>query len=142
MLKRSLLIALLFGLAGAVPASAQYAARRNGDDVQLEDVKNKTVVTIRPKSGNLGSEMKVNGQSVLGTQGIPVLAPWANRLDEQAFWANGKKYAFDMTLGNVNGAIPIHGFLRAAQWEVVEVKATVSPHGSRAGWTSTSSRCS
>ena len=123
MLKRTLLLALLVGFAGAVPASAQYAARRNGDDVQLEDIKTKTVVTIRPKSGNLGSEMKVNGQSVLGTQGIPVLAPWANRLDEQAFWANGKKYAFDMTLGNVNGAIPIHGFLRAAQWEVVEVKA-------------------
>ena len=51
-------------------------------------------------------------------------APWANRLDEQAFYANGKKYAFDMELGNVRGAHPIHGFLSAAsQWEIVEAKA-------------------
>ena len=39
------------------------------------------------------------------------MGPWINRLDEQAFYANGKRYAFDMTLGNVRGAIPIHGFM-------------------------------
>jgi len=107
-----------------VPASAQYAARRNGDDVQLEDVKNKTVVTIRPKSGNLGSEMKVNGQSVLGTQGIPVLAPWANRLDQNAFWANGKKYLLNPGLETVhydNNHLPIHGLLDKAVWTVTSI---------------------
>src|SRR5207249_7019315 len=108
MLKYFSALAVVFAMAS--PAAAQYAARRNGDDVQLEDVKNKTLITIKPTSGNLASEMKVNGQDVLRAQGIPVLAPWANRLDEQAFWANGKKYAFDMALGNVTGAIPIHGF--------------------------------
>src|SRR5206468_3713122 len=46
-----------------------------------------------------------------------------NRLDEQAFYANGKRYAFDMQLGNVRGARPIHGFLAAAKWEVVEARA-------------------
>ena len=46
-----------------------------------------------------------------GLSGIPFMGPWANRLDEQAFYANGKRYAFDMELGNVRGAIPIHGFL-------------------------------
>jgi aldose 1-epimerase len=52
------------------------------------------------------------------------MAPWANRLDEQAFYANGRKYLFNMELGNVKGAHPIHGFLSAAsQWEVVEAKA-------------------
>ena len=55
--------------------------------------------------------------------GIPFLGPWANRLDEQAFYANGKRYAFDMDLGNVRGAIPIHGFLSTAQWQLVEAKA-------------------
>jgi aldose 1-epimerase len=56
--------------------------------------------------------------------GNPFLGPWANRLDEQAFYANGKRYAFDMSLGNVRGAIPIHGFLTFNnQWKVVEVKA-------------------
>jgi aldose 1-epimerase len=45
-------------------------------------------------------------------------------LDEQAFYANGKRYAFDMELGNVTGAIPIHGFMsRTDQWQVVEAKS-------------------
>src|SRR5205807_39562 len=56
--------------------------------------------------------------------GIPFVGPWANRLDEQAFYANGRKYAFDMTLGNVGGEIPIHGFLSTTdRWRVVEAKA-------------------
>jgi aldose 1-epimerase len=59
-----------------------------------------------------------------GLSGSPFLGPWANRLDEQAFYANGKKYAFDMELGNVRGAHPIHGFLSyASEWQVVDAKA-------------------
>ena len=59
-----------------------------------------------------------------GFNGIPFLGPWANRLDEQAFYANGQRYAFDMQLGNVRGAIPIHGLLTTTnQWQVIEVKA-------------------
>src|SRR5262249_1313241 len=55
--------------------------------------------------------------------GIPFLGPWANRLDEQAFYANGKRYAFDMELGNVRGAIPIHGFLTTnSHWRLTDVK--------------------
>jgi hypothetical protein len=45
-------------------------------------------------------------------------------LDEPAFHANGRRYAFDMELGNVRRQNPIHGLLsRAAGWEVVEVEA-------------------
>ncbi len=133
---------LAFGVVGmmmSVPAHAQqYEARRNGDIVQLEDKKNQTAVAIITSVGNMAYEMKVKGQNILrfpyasvddfrakpaGLHGIPLLAPWANRLDEQAFYANGKRYAFDMQLGNVNGAIPIHGFMsRTDQWQVVEVK--------------------
>jgi aldose 1-epimerase len=40
-----------------------------------------------------------------GSIGIPFLAPWADRLDEQAFYANGRRHAFDMTLGNIRGAM-------------------------------------
>jgi len=58
-----------------------------------------------------------------GLAGIPFLGPWANRLDDQAFYANGKKYIFNMSLGNVRGEIPIHGFLTQAPWDVVELKA-------------------
>ena len=34
-----------------------------------------------------------------GLSGMPLLAPFANRLDETAFYANGKKYNFDLELG-------------------------------------------
>ena len=140
MLTRTFALASLLCVAISIPAAAQqYAARRSGDIVQLEDAKNQTVVSIITSIGNMAYEMKVKGQNVLrfpfasidefkarpaGLHGIPLLMPWANRLDEQAFYANGKKYAFDMQLGNVTGAIPIHGFMsRTDQWQVVEVKA-------------------
>jgi aldose 1-epimerase len=116
--------ALIVVLAMASPAAAQYAVRRNGDIVELEDTKNNTVVSINVPGGNHTDAMKVNGHDVLRPQGIPFLAPWANRLDEQAFWANGKRYAFDMDLGNVRGANPSQGFLgRSDQWQVVELKS-------------------
>ncbi len=91
-----------------------------------------------PSVGNIAFEMTVKGQNVLrwphesvdqfkakpSLSGIPFMGPWANRLDEQAFYANGKRYAFDMELGNVRGAIPIHGFLSSTnQWKVVEAKS-------------------
>jgi aldose 1-epimerase len=137
--KRSLTMAVLLIMAVSMPARAQqYSARRNGDIVTLEDTKNQTVVNIITSIGNIAYEMKVKGQNALrfpfasvddfrarpGLHGIPFLSPWANRLDEQAFYANGKRYAFDMELGNVTGAIPIHGFMsRTDQWQVVEVKS-------------------
>ena len=119
----------------------QYSARHNGDIVRLEDGRSETMVSIIPSAGNLTVEMRVNGQNVLRfpyesvedyksrgggstSMGIPFLAPWADRLDEQAFYANGKRYAFDMSLGNVRGANPIHGFLSSTnQWRVIDVKA-------------------
>src|SRR5439155_23021547 len=126
-------------MAATSPASApQYAARHTGEVVQLEDMKSQTVVSTVPSVGNIAYSMKVNGQDVIrwpyasvedfkarpGLSGIPFLSPWANRLDEQAFYANGKRYAFDMELGNVRGAIPSHGFLTTNdQWQVVDGKA-------------------
>jgi len=86
--------------------------------------------------------MKVRGQDVLRwpsasvedfkarpmLSGIPFLGPWANRLDQQAFYANGRKYAFDMELGNVRGAIPIHGCLSTTDlWEGIEVNPDATP---------------
>ncbi len=124
---------------GAASADAQpYSARQDGDVVRLTDAKNQIAVGVVPSVGNIAFEMTVKGQNVLrfpygsiddfrkkpGLNGIPFMGPWANRLDEQAFYANGRRYAFDMTLGNVRGAIPIHGFLSTTdQWKVVEVKA-------------------
>jgi aldose 1-epimerase len=124
-----------------VPAFAQYSARREGEVVRLEDASSQTVVSVMPSHGNSAFEMTVRGKKVLrfpfasveeykggrGMSGIPFLAPWANRLDELAFYANGKKYSFNLELGNVRAGQnnhPMHGFLTAAtQWTVLEAKA-------------------
>jgi aldose 1-epimerase len=122
---------------------AQYSVHRDGGIVRLEDSRTQTVVSILPSRGNSAFQMKVKGKDVLrfpyasvdeylkgpsrGMSGIPFLAPWANRLDEPAFYANGKKYTFNLELGNVRpnqNHIPIHGFLtNAAEWQVLEAKS-------------------
>jgi len=119
-------------------AQAAYQAEQVGRVVRLTDTGTDTVVSFAPSVGNTAFEMRVKGQNVLyfplesideyrrGLRGIPFLAPWANRLDEPAFYANGRRYAFDLELGNVDvrGGMPIHGLLaRAEGWEVVEVEA-------------------
>jgi aldose 1-epimerase len=136
---RASILVCLISFALCAPAAAQpYAARRDADVVHLEDARTRTSVAIAVSVGNIAFEMKVNGANVLwwpyssveefkarpAQSGIPFLGPWANRLDEQAFYANGTRYAFDMTLGNVRGAIPIHGFLTTnPHWQLVEAKA-------------------
>lgn len=134
----AIILALLAVFTTANATAQPYSATQDGDVVRLRDAKHQIVVGIVPSVGNVAFEMTVKGQNVLrfpyasvddfrrkpGLNGIPFMGPWANRLDEQAFYANGKRYAFDMELGNVRGAIPIHGFLSSTnQWKVVEAKA-------------------
>ena len=103
-----------------VLVAATLSATQSGV-IELVDIATETTVSIDPAAGHRVSAMTVKGHNVLTAQGIPFLAPWANRLDEQAFYANGKRYAFDMELGNVRGPIPIHGLLqRASEWQVVQ----------------------
>jgi aldose 1-epimerase len=97
-------------------------------------------VVIAPEAGNTVVDMRAAGEPIVyfpyasveeyrasgRLAGIPFLAPWANRLDEPAFYANGRRYAFDMTLGNVHGEIPIHGFLRTVPWQRIAVESSAS----------------
>jgi len=116
-----------------------YAVSRTGDGlVTLSDTRSAIVVRVLTTASN-AYQVTVNGQDVIrrtwttldeirgrmGLNGVPLLWPYANRLDEQAFYANGQKYSFDAGLGNTGrGAIPIHGFLTGADaWKVVEAKA-------------------
>ena len=116
----------------------QYSAHQKGDVIELRDGKHDVSVSIVPSVGNIAFDMTVKGQKILrwpyksveefkakpSMTAIPFMGPWANRLDEQAFYANGQRYPFDMELGNVRGAIPIHGFLTTTdRWTVVEAKA-------------------
>src|SRR5688572_11725689 len=95
---------LLAVLAVAAPASAQrYSAVQQGGVVTLTDRGTDTVVSVVPSVGNIATEMRVKGHNVLrfphaslaefkarpGATGIPFMGPWANRLDEPAFYANG-----------------------------------------------------
>jgi aldose 1-epimerase len=130
-------IAVLLSVAADAQAQARYSAKQTGDIVQLRDSRTDTTVSVMTTVSN-AYEMVVKGQNLIrmpfatvddfrarpGLNGIPLLAPFANRLDEPAFYANGKKYNFDMELGNVRGTIPIHGFLsNTKDWKLVEAKA-------------------
>ena len=131
-----LVLSLLLAFPAAAPFQ-QYSVQRTDDVIKLQDAAAQTTVSIVPVVGNVAFEMTVKGTNILrfpyasleefkkkpGLNAIPFLGPWANRLDEQAFYANGKKYAFNMELGNVRGNHPIHGFLSSAPWQVVEAKA-------------------
>lgn len=133
---------LVLTLVSAMPAAAQrYAVDRNGEVVRLTDHATDAVVEIVPGVGNIATAFRVKGHNVLryqhaslddfrarpGATGIPFMGPWAGRLDEQAFHANGRRFAFDMTLGNVRGDVPIHGFITTTPaWTVVETVATAT----------------
>ena len=128
----------VFVLAAAPAFAQRYSSQQSPDVVRLHDANTDTVVSILTTVGNIAFEMTVKGQNVLywpyrsidefkerpGMSGVPFVGPWIDRLDEQAFFANGRKYAFDMQLGNVRGEMPIHGFVTTTdQWKVVEAGA-------------------
>ena len=135
------LFALLLTLA-VVTLAQNYTARRTSAQgvavIRLADAAKGVEVSVLPSIGNRVSEMKVHGKNILyfpstdlaelqkkpDLSGVPFLAPWANRLNDESFWANGKKYTFNMTLGNVRGPVPIHGLLANSDlWEVMDVGA-------------------
>jgi aldose 1-epimerase len=134
-----LILALTTALAdvAALPAAAQrYVAKRDGDVVALADTAAKMNVAVVTSMGKAW-KIQVNGQNLVrtsasleafkansGLNGMPLLAPFANRLDETAFYANGQKYNFDLELGNVRGPIPGTGFVNGSKaWQLVDFKA-------------------
>jgi aldose 1-epimerase len=90
--------------------AANYTAQRVTVDglevIRLTDENHKAQVSIVPAVGNNAYEFKVNGKNVMWFpqssladykakpvfSGNPFLAPWANRLDHDGFYANGKHY--------------------------------------------------
>lgn len=132
------IVALLCATGSTAAAQGRYTATRTGDIVELQDTQAKIVLSVVTTVNNAYG-LTVNGHEVIrqtfasldnfrerpGLDGIPLLWPYANRLDEQAFYANGQKYTFDPGLGNTGrGAIPIHGFvMNAREWQLVEARA-------------------
>lgn len=132
------LLVLLFAI---MPADAQYSATRQGEVIRLQERKTGLTVSILPAVGNIAYEMKAGGKNVFWFPfsspedfqkkptlcGNPLLAPWANRLDENGFYANGKKYLLNLGLGNVRldgFQHPIHGLVvYSSDWQVRELRA-------------------
>ncbi len=125
----------------AQPYSAEATTADGIGVVRLSDQAAGAVVSIVPSVGNNSYEMLVNGKNVFyfpysslaefaakpRLSANPFLAPWANRIDENAFYFNGKKYQLNPELGNVRtdrNGLPIHGLLQfASEWEVTSVEA-------------------
>jgi aldose 1-epimerase len=140
---RSHIVFGVLGLSLSITSFAQnYTASQVAEQgvgiVRLTDAANGVEVSIVPSIGNRAYQMKVHGQNILHfssadvadyqktpkLSGIPLLAPWADLLNEPGFWANGKHYLFNMSLGNVRGQMPIHGLLTTSPyWKVNEVSA-------------------
>jgi len=117
--------------------------------VQLSDSAHHLEVSIAPSIGNMAYEIKAAGKNILWFPYhgpaemrddprpqfccVPFLAPWANRIDGDSYWANGKKYLLNPDLGNLrrdNHQKPIHGLLNFSPlWTVVAVEADA-----RAAW--------
>jgi aldose 1-epimerase len=125
--------------------AANYSAQRVTVDgfevVRLTDESHKAQVSIAPALGNNAYEFRVNGKNIMWFpqasladykakptfSGNPLLAPWANRLDHDGFYANGKHYVLNPHLNNYrrDGAKqPIHGLVTyASEWKVTKVSA-------------------
>jgi len=125
--------------------AASYTAQKmvvDGTDVvRLTDAARATEVSIALAMGNNSYEMKVNGTNAFwmpftnlaewrakpSFAGNPFLAPWANRLGEDAFHANGKKYLINRGLGNIrpdNNGKAIHGLLMySSAWKLASLEA-------------------
>jgi aldose 1-epimerase len=134
--QRLALAVILVGLWTTPALAERYTVKRDGDVVELTDTAAQMNVSVVWTMSNAW-RVQVKGRDLVrasatladfearpGLNGVPFLAPFANRLDETAFYANGKKYNFDLELGNVRGPIPSTGFVNGSKaWQLVEAKA-------------------
>jgi aldose 1-epimerase len=128
-------------------STSSYTAEKMTDHgvdvIALTDAADGVSVSIAPSLGNRAFELKVHGKNLLyfpseniasfrdsgakQLNGIPFLAPWANRMAEGGFWANDRRYRFNPDVGTVHlgsDGIAIHGMLSSSPlWEVIDLGA-------------------
>jgi aldose 1-epimerase len=111
----------------------------------LKDTKRKMSFSIAPDIGNWGYSLKANGKEVFYPRpsfeqyiqerglgyGNPLMAPFANRIDHDYYYFEGRKYLLNGELGNFLRTpptnFPIHGLLSYdKRWEVVKTNASDS----------------
>lgn len=130
-------------LAGAQARSDAYRAYQSQESgvtvIHLSDAAHGIEVEIVPALGNRAIAMTVHGKNILyfpeggiaevqkhpDLNGIPFLAPWANRLDASSYWADGQEYLLNPNLHNydIDGhSLPIHGLLhQSSVWEIADL---------------------
>ena len=127
-----------------------YTARKVTVDsietIRLSDPSHGMEVSICPSVGNIAYDLRVNGKPILKSppslgewkqrpsqNGIPFLGPWANRLDGDAYWANGKRYLLNPDVVEIRrdpNGLPIHGLLLfTSAWQVMALDA--DEHGAQ-----------
>jgi aldose 1-epimerase len=111
----------------------------------LTDGRRKMTFSVVPDIGNWGYSFKVNEKDVLLppdsldpclkehalSRGNPLMAPFANRIDRDYYFFDGKKYLLNGDLGNFlrtpPSDYPIHGLLACdKRWEVIRTGASDS----------------
>jgi aldose 1-epimerase len=120
--------------------NAEQVQDHGADVVRLTDALHGIEVSVIPSVGNRAYKMLVHGLNILHfpfedpndlrtdrhLNGIPFLAPWANRMPG-GIYANGHHYPFNMESASIRldgNGIPIHGLLTASPlWEVTGVTA-------------------
>ena len=110
------------------------------ETVRLRDPAHGMEVSICPSLGNIAYDLRVRSKPILmsppnlsewkqkpSQAGIPFLGPWANRLDGDSYWANGKRYLLNpdaIALRRDPNGLPIHGLLLfASAWQVTKLEA-------------------
>jgi aldose 1-epimerase len=111
----------------------------------LFDGRRNMELCVVPRIGNWVYQFRVNGKDILLApeslehylkeralgRGNPLMAPFANRIDRDYYFFEGKKYLLNGDLGNFlrdpKSSYPIHGLLAFDnRWEVTNVRASDS----------------
>lgn len=118
--------------------AAVTEARQDGQAVRVLTSPDGTLeAAFAPGAGMVGCSLRHRGEQLLGlrgglaayvekgsTMGIPLLAPWANRLSDMSYRAAGATVVLDPRTTPIRldpGGLAIHGLLGAAPyWDVVE----------------------
>lgn len=125
--------------------SAAYSAKQERVDgidiVRLADHAAGLEAAIAVSVGNMAYELAARGRNVLWFPfdgpaalrasdtlcGIPFLAPWANRLDQDGYWVDARRFGLNADLGNLRrdaNHMPIHGLLNfSSAWELEDAGA-------------------
>jgi aldose 1-epimerase len=144
-LSSGLALLLVLFLTPPVVNAAQFTASKTVDGgitvIHLKDSTRALEADIVPAFGNRAIAFRMHGKNILyfpqkslqdfaakpDLNGVPFLAPWANRLDGSSYWVNDKEYRLNPALKNYgigNADLPIHGLLSSSPlWEVTELKA-------------------